>query len=100
MENNAARVRVSVPLDGMFMMDGRYLNGEATVEPSADGDPRKARISNVVMGNQAVPESVLDRRLFGWSSIRGLMTDWLDEHNVTLLTIQDDRVIGETGGTR
>ncbi len=98
--NNAGRVRVSVPLDGVFMMEGRYLNGEATVEASPDGDPQKARITNVIMGNQAVPESVLDRRLFGWSSIRGLMTDWLNDTNVTGFMIQDDRVIGVTGGGR
>lgn len=98
--NNVGRVQVSVPLDNIFMMQGRYLNGQATVEASPDGDPRKAQITNVIMGNQAVPESVLDQRLFGWSSIRGLMTDWLNETNITGFTIQDDRVIGVTGGGR
>ncbi|MBA2742734.1 MAG: hypothetical protein H0U43_00200 [Chthoniobacterales bacterium] len=97
---NSARVRVSVPLDNVFMMKGRYLNGEATVESSPDGDPHKARISNVVLGSQAVPDSVLDRRMFGWSSIRGLMTDWLDQTHVSSFAIQNDRVIGATGGGR
>ncbi|MBA3881659.1 MAG: hypothetical protein H0X73_02855 [Chthoniobacterales bacterium] len=55
--NNAARVQVSVPLNNVILMEGRYLNGEATVEASPDGDPRKARISSVIMSNQAVPES-------------------------------------------
>lgn len=98
--NDSARVRVSVPLDKVFMMKGRYLNGEATVESSPDGDPHKARISNVVLGSQAVPESVLDRRMFGLSSIRGYMTDWLDQTHVSSFAIQNDRVIGATGGSR
>lgn len=96
--NDSARVKVSVPLDDIFMMEGRYLNGEATVEPSADGDPRKVRISNVILGQQTVPETALDRRLLGWSSIRGLMVDWLDDNNVDYFTIQNGRVIGATRG--
>ncbi|MBA3273441.1 MAG: hypothetical protein H0T11_06165 [Chthoniobacterales bacterium] len=96
--NNSARVKVSVPLDDIFMMKGRYLNGEATVEPSPDGDPRKVRISNVILGEQAVPEAVLDRRLLGWSSIRGLMVDWLDDNNIDYFTIQNGTVIGATRG--
>lgn len=98
--NNSARVKVSVPLDDVFMMKGRYLNGEASVEPAPDGDPRHAQISNVVLANQNVPDTMLDTRLFGWSSIRGYMTDWLDDNNVAYFTIQDGRVVGDTRGTR
>lgn len=98
--HNVARVRVSVPLDGVFMMNGRYLNGEATVEPSPDGDPTHARITNIILANQAVADSALDRRLFGWSSIRGYMTDWLDDKDIRYFTIQDNRVIGESGRQR
>ena len=98
--NNAARVKVSVPLDKVFMMKGRYLNGEATVEPAPDGDPRHALISNVVLANQSVPDAMLDTRLFGWSSIRGAMTDWLDDNNIAYFTIQNDHVVGATRGGR
>lgn len=94
--NNSGRVKVSVPLDKVFMMEGRYFNGEATVEPAADGDPRHARISDVVLANQSVPESMLDTRLFGWSSIRGYMTEWLDDNNIAFFTIQNGRVIAAT----
>lgn len=99
-ENNIGRVRVSIPLENVFMMGGRYLNGEATVEASPDGDPFKARISNVVLANQPVPDDVLDRQIFGWSSVRTLITDWLNDEDISTFKIQNNRVIGETRGSR
>ncbi len=96
--NNSGRVKVSVPLDQVYMMKGRYMNGEATVEPAADGDPRHAKISDVVLANQSVPESMLDTRLFGWSSIRGYMTEWLDDNNIAFFTIENGHVVAATRG--
>ncbi|MFN2476942.1 MAG: hypothetical protein ABR526_11470 [Chthoniobacterales bacterium] len=96
--NNSGRVKVSIPLDQVYMMKGRYFNGEATVEPAADGDPRHARISNVVFANQSVPDSMLDTRLFGMSSIRGYMTDWLDDNNIAFFTIENGHVVAATQG--
>ncbi|HMJ06034.1 MAG TPA: hypothetical protein VK474_07235 [Chthoniobacterales bacterium] len=95
-EDNIGRVQVSIPLHGVYMMEGRYLNGEATVAASPDGDPAKARISNVVLSGQAVPESVLDRTFFGWPSIHTTVTNWLEERNVHTFRIQDNRVVGAT----
>lgn len=95
---NTGRVKVSVPLDGVFMMKGRYFSGEATVEASPDGDPRHARISDVVLANQSVSEAMLDTRLFGWTSIRGYMTEWLDDNNIAYFTIENGRVVGATRG--
>jgi hypothetical protein len=97
--NNAGRVRVSIPLDQFFMLGGRYLNGEATIQPSPDGDPMKARITNVLLANQAVPDNILDRRIFGWVPIRIMINQWLEEHDVAVFRIVDDKVIGETAGT-
>jgi hypothetical protein len=99
-ENNIGRVRLSIPLNEMFMMEGRYLNGEATIEASADGDPAKARITNIVLADQPVPDAILDRRIFGWLPIRMLINQWLQEHDVATFSIQDGKVIGETRGTR
>ncbi|MFN2509554.1 MAG: hypothetical protein ABR589_12380, partial [Chthoniobacterales bacterium] len=96
--DNAARVRVSIPMGKVFMMQGRYLNGEATVESSPDGDPAKARISNIILGSQAVPDAALDQRLFGWASIRSYINDWLQEKEIATFRIENDRVIGETRG--
>ena len=98
-ENNVGRVRVSIPLNEFFMLDGRYLNGEATVEASPDGDPAKARITNVILANQSVPDSILERRVFGWLPIRTLINQWLDNHDVVTFRIEENKVIGETRGT-
>jgi len=95
-ENNIGYVRVSIPLKDVPLMKGRYLNGEATVEASPDGDPNKARISNVVLANNSVPDGVMEQRLFGWSSMRGVISDWLNKQNITTFRIENDRVIGGT----
>ncbi|MGI8820695.1 MAG: hypothetical protein ACR2ID_07510 [Chthoniobacterales bacterium] len=95
-DNNVGHVQVSVPLDRVFMMGGRYLNGTATVEASPDGDPGKVRISNVVLGSSAVSEEVLDKSWFGSASIRSFVTKWLEERNVGTFNIKNNVVIGET----
>jgi hypothetical protein len=95
-DNNVGRVTVSIPLDGLALMGGRYLNGEATVRSSPDGDPAGAQISNVTVGNESMPDDFLDRRIFGWSTLRGYITDWVDEENVASFRIENNRVIGET----
>ena len=95
-DNNVGRVTVSIPLGGLAFMSGRYLNGQATVRSSPDGDPAKAQISNVMIGDESMPDDFLDRRIFGWSTIRDYVTDWLDEENVGLFRIENNRVIGET----
>lgn len=99
-QNNVAHVRVSIPLKNVPLMKDRYLNGEATVEASPDGDPNKARISNVVLSGNSVSENVLDQRLFGWSSIRGMISTWLNKEHITSFRIENDRVIGSKGGGR
>ncbi len=95
-QNNAARVQASIPLKDVALMSGRYLNGEATVQASPDGDPYKAQITNVILANQAVPEGVLESRVFGWSSVHGMAQKWLNEQNIAVFRIENDRVIGET----
>lgn len=98
--DNVGRVQVSIPLDGVLMMNGRYLNGEATIESPPDGNPDRTRISNIILAKQAVSDDMLDRRLFGSSSIRGYMKDWLNDKEVTYFRIENNRVIGETRGSR
>ncbi len=97
-ENNIGHLRVSIPLDKVFLMDGRYLNGEATVEASPDGNPFSARISNIILNHESVPDSILDRRLFGWSSMRMQINKWLTDERITSFKIEDNRVIGEKQG--
>lgn len=95
-ENNIGHVAVSIPLDGVTFLSGRYLNGEATVRASPDGDPAKAQITDVVIANETVPENFVNRRLFGWWSVRGYVDDWLRGQNVSVFRIENNRVIGET----
>ena len=99
-ENNIGRLRFSVPLNRVFLMDGRYLNGEATVAASPDGDPAKARISNILLNGQSVPDSVLDQGLFGWPSINTFVKDWLRKQQIASFRIENNKVIGETRGDR
>ena len=99
-ENNLGTLQFSVPLNQIFMMDGRYLNGTATIQASPDGDPTKVRISNIVLGGRAVAESVLDQGMFGWPSIRTFVSDWLTKQRIASFRIENNRVIGETRGDR
>lgn len=94
--DNVGRVSVSIPLDGIVFMSGRYMNGEATVRASPDGDPAKAQISDVTIGNESVADDFLDRRIFGWSSLRGYIRDWLAQENIGTFRIENNRAIGET----
>lgn len=97
-DNDVAHVRFSIPLKNVPMVKNRYLNGEATVESSPDGDPNKARISNIKLANSSVSDGVLNQRFFGVTSARGAISDWLRKQNVQTFRIENGRVIGETRG--
>jgi hypothetical protein len=97
-ENNVGHVRFSIPLKNVPMMKDRYLNGEVNIKASPDGDPAKAEISNIILSNQAVPDSMMDQRLFGWPSLRGAVSDWLDKQDIETFRIENNRVISETRG--
>lgn len=106
--NDVGHVQVSIPLDDMLKnatwaqsllgVEGRFLNGEATVEPSPDGDPAKARIANVKIGDQAVSDDWLDRQMFGLKSARMAISDWLADQDIESFHIRQNRVYAETRG--
>ncbi|HSH37406.1 MAG TPA: hypothetical protein VK993_01360 [Chthoniobacterales bacterium] len=106
--NDVGHVQVSIPLDdllknaswaqSMLGVEGRYLNGEATVEASPDGDPAKARISNVKIGNQSVSDDWLDRQMFGMKSARMAISEWLADQEIQSFYIRQNRVYAETRG--
>ncbi len=96
--NGVGHVQVSIPLKNIIFMGGRYLNGEASVRSAADGDPTRAEIFDLKIGDQSVPAEFLDRRLFGWSTIRSMIGQWLDDNDVAVFRIEGERVIGETRG--
>ena len=96
--NNVGHVQVSIPLKNVPLMKGRFLNGEATVKASPDGDPFKAQMTDIVLSGNAVDNGVIDQRLFAWSSIRGMITEWMQKQGVTSFRIENDRVLGEKSG--
>ena len=106
--NNIGHVRVSIPLDNLLKnagwaqsilgVEGRFLNGEATVEASPDGDPAKARISNVKIGGEEVADTWLDRQIFGMKSARMAISEWLADQEIESFYIRQNRVYAETRG--
>ena len=97
-ENNIGHVQVSIPIKNVPLMKGRYLNGEASVEASPDGDPHKVRIFNVVLAKSSVTEGVVEQRFFGLSSMRGYVDQWLNDQNISSFRIENNRAVAETSG--
>lgn len=98
--NDVGRVQVSLPLQGVPTMSGRYLNGELTVESSPDGDPAKVRVSNILLNGQPVSNTFLDRSLFGYPSLRTVVGKWLTEQRIGTFRIENNRAVGESSGSR
>ena len=106
--DNVGYVSVSIPLDDILKnapwaqsvlgVQGRFLNGQATVKASPDGDPAKAQISNVKIGDEAVSDDWLDRQFFGMQSVRMLISGWLSEQDIESFYIRQNRVYAETRG--
>lgn len=93
-ENNIARVQVSVPMEKAGFR-GRFLNGELQVKPSPDGNPRNIEITEVSMGGFS--DKVLNT-LLGFRSLRSYADEYATEYDIRSLTIQDNKVIIESGG--
>jgi hypothetical protein len=93
-ENNVARVQVSVPLEKVGFR-GRYLNGEFQVRAAADGNPRNIEITEVSMGG--VSDKVLNA-LLGFRSLHSYADQYASEYDIRSLAIQDNKVIIENGG--
>lgn len=98
--NNVGHVQVSLPLENVPFMDGRYLNGELNVESSPDGDPAKVRVSQIVLNGQPVSNAFLDRSLFGYPSLRTVVGNWLTQQRISTFRIENNRAIGESSGSR
>ena len=93
-ENNVARVQVSVPLEKVGFR-GRFLNGEFQARPAPDGNPRNLEITEVSLGG--VSEKVLNA-LLGFRSLRSYTDQYATEYDITRLAIENDTVIIEHGG--
>lgn len=93
-DNNVARVRISVPLDKVGFA-GRSLNGEFAVSPSADRNPRNLQISQVSMSG--LPDGMVGS-LLGSRSVQSYVDEFASEHGITSFTIENNKVILETTG--
>jgi hypothetical protein len=92
-ENNVARVQVSVPLEKVGFR-GRFLNGEFQVRSAADRNPRNIEITEVSLGG--VSEKVLNS-LLGFRSLRSYADEYAREYDITSFSIEDNKVIIENG---
>lgn len=94
LENNVARVQVSVPLEKVGLR-GRFLNGELQVRPSPDGNPRNVEITEVSLGG--VSDKILNS-LLGFRSLRSYADEYATQYDIKKFTIEDNKVIIESGG--
>jgi hypothetical protein len=92
-ENNVARVQVSVPLEKVGFR-GRFLNGELQVRAAPDRNPRNIEVTEVSLGG--VSEKVLNS-LLGFRSLRSYADDYAREYDITSFAIEDNKVIIENG---
>jgi hypothetical protein len=96
-ENNAARVQVSFPLDRLGFR-GRYLNGDFMVHPAADRNPRNLSVTQTPLSGVDVPEAVL-KALLGTRSLRSYVDEYVDKYGITGFTIEENKVIIEMNGS-
>ena len=92
-ENNVARVQVSVPLEKAGFR-GRFLNGELEVRSAADRNPRNIQITEVSLGG--VSDKVLNA-LLGFRSLRSYSDQYATEYDIKSFAIEDNKVIIENG---
>jgi len=92
-ENNVARVQVSVPLEKVGFR-GRFLNGELQVRSAPDRNPRNIEVTEVSLGG--VSERVLNS-LLGFRSLRSYADQYATEYDITSFAIEDNKVIIENG---
>lgn len=90
-ENNVARVQVSVPLEKVGFR-GRFLNGELQVRSAPDRNPRNIEITEVSLGG--VSDKILNS-LLGFRSLRSYADQYATEYDITSFAIEDNKVIIE-----
>ena len=92
-ENNVARVQVSVPMEKMGFR-GRFLNGELQVKSSPDRNPRNIEISEVSTGGFS--DKILNT-LLGFRSLRSYADQYATEYDIRSFAIEDNKVVIESG---
>jgi hypothetical protein len=95
LDGDIGRLKVSIPLTNMRWMEGRYMNGECTVQSGPTGEPGELRITNIVVNERQVPDEVLQMQYGPWS-IRRFINDWSAAQSLKTAEIRDGKVILET----
>lgn len=95
-DNDVARVQLTIPLEKVGFR-GRFLNGEFAVRASPDRNPRNLQITKVSL--TGVPDAVLNT-LMGSHSVHSYVDEFVSEHGVTSMTIENNKVILEKSGGR
>jgi hypothetical protein len=92
-DNDVAHVQVTIPLDKVGFR-GRFLNGEFSVRPSPDHNPRNLQITQMT----GIPDGVVNS-LLGSHSIHSYIDDFANTHGINSFTIENNKVILETNST-
>jgi hypothetical protein len=97
MDDNTARLQISISLDKLKLLRGRYMNAECTVQSAADGDPAQARVTSIIVNGKPVGEDVSSWR--GPWGFRRYIEQWTDKNNIKTFEIRDGKVILESRGS-
>jgi hypothetical protein len=95
-DNDVAHVQVSIPLE-KFGFRGRYFNGDIAVRASPDGNPRNLQITP--MSSSAMSDQFL-KALLGPRSVRSYVEEFANEHGVSRVTIENNKVVLEANRPR
>lgn len=96
-DDNVARLQVSIPLDQVPWLRGHYVNGECTVQSAVSGSPIDARITSITINGKAVSEEALTWR--GPWSFRRYVEDWTEKNYLKTFEVRDGKVILESRGS-
>jgi hypothetical protein len=91
-------LKVTIPMSDFRWLEGRYMNGECTVQSGPTGEIGDIRITNIVMNDRPVPDEALQMQYGPWS-VRRYINDWSADQNLTTLEIRDGKVIVESKGS-
>ncbi len=94
-EDNTARLQLSLPIGRNWWLRGRYINAQGSVQSAASGKPEDARISSIVVNGRPVGEEFLSWQYGSWSFKR-YVADWISQTNLKTFEISDGKIILET----
>jgi hypothetical protein len=96
-DNDTARLQISVPLEDLTLFRGRYMNAECTVQSPSDGKPSHARFTSILVNGKPVGDDTLN-----WTGpwgFRRRIEQWMERDSIKTLQITDGKVILESQGS-